>query len=148
MGCGTSKNKIHPPKRMENEDNTLRKQFSRKASSVNRRSQQRTKSLKLNIKKMEATLSGESFYVMEVCFKNLPGVISVKPGYCMDKKVKVEAVNLKFDSNKLSYENLLKAHFKLHNPTAHFKPKAPIQSIVYTHDAQQAIEAKQLLETM
>lgn len=111
MGCGTSR-AIHPPQKLDqSQSSSTVRSLARKASTVNRRSFARTKSMKLRANKTLATLGGESFYLMETCFKQIPGVVMVKPGHCPYKGVEIETVQISFDANKLSYENLIKAHF-------------------------------------
>lgn len=146
MGCGSSKS-VHPPTQVGDGEFSGRG-LSRKASSVNRRGQSRKKSMKMNAHKALATLAGESFYVMEVCYRELPGVIKVKPGHCTHKGISLEVVQVTFDANKLSYEQLLKAHFNLHDPTAPQKDDSKIQSVVFAHDAEQSQQAKSELENI
>ena len=135
MGCGTSKN-INPPTKVGDAKSSGRS-LARKASSVNRRNQARKKSMKMNAHKVQSTLAGESFYVMEVCFRELPGVINVKPGHCTHKGISLEVVQITFDSNKLSYDNLLRAYFNVHDPCASLKDDSPIQSVIFSHNGDQ-----------
>ena len=90
MGCGSS-SEVNPPMRAE-EAGFNSRSLARKASSVNRRGQARKKSMKMNAHKALATLAGESFHVMEICFRQLAGVISVKPGHCTHQGISVESV--------------------------------------------------------
>lgn len=81
-----------------------------------------------NIKK--AILAGGCFWGMEDLFSKLPGVLDVKNGYSGGSKINAiyelvslgitnhaEAVEVTYDSNKISYENILKFFFKIHDPT-------------------------------
>ena len=98
--------------------------------------------MKMNANRQTATLAGESFYVMEPCFRAIPGIITVKPGHCVLGGINIEVVQITFDANKVGFPELINCHFKVHNPTAPTKDDAPIQSIIFTHDAQQAQQAK------
>ena len=146
MGCGTSK-EIHPPQRVGENGEFAGRSVARKASSINRRGQSRKKSMKMNAHKVQATLGGESFYVMEACYRQVPGVITVKSGHCPHMGINLETVQISFDSNKISYTNLLKVHLKMHNPTAPFKEDSKIKSIIFTHNAEQAQQAKAELDS-
>lgn len=77
-----------------------------------------------------ATLAGGCFWCTEAIFKRLKGVDSVLPGYSGGERQNpsyaqvstgetghAEAVQIRFDSNVLSFEKLLEIFFHLHNPT-------------------------------
>ena len=136
MGCSSST--PTKPATIANEAEFAGRSVARKASSVNRRGNQRKKSMKMKSVKDQATLAGESYHLMEACFQQLPGVINVKPGHCAFKGINIEAVQISFDSNKISYETLLKAYFQIHDPTTPSKETSAIQSIVFTHNMEQA----------
>ncbi len=82
------------------------------------------------MKKEKAILAAGCFWGVEELFRELPGVLETEVGYCggnaetaLYKKVcegttnHAEAVQVTFDSEKLSYEQLLHAFYKLHDPT-------------------------------
>ena len=143
MGCGSS-NQVQDSNMLTNDNRTV----SRQASQINKRSQIRTKSLKMNALNAEATFAGESFYVMEACFKTIPGVNKVKSGYCTVKGVGIQSVQLTFDANKITYANLLDSLFAMHDVAAPQKEDQTIQSVIFTHDADQAAQAKIYLDTI
>src|SRR5689334_21072384 len=77
-----------------------------------------------------ATLAGGCFWGMEDLFRKLTGVISTEVGYAGGKldhpkyeQVKsgetghAESLQIRFDSDVLSYEDLLLFFFKVHDPT-------------------------------
>ena len=81
--------------------------------------------------KQKAILAAGCFWGVEELLREMPGVIETQVGYCGGKsaeeaiynKVKLghtghaEAVQITFDADVLSYENLIRAFFKLHDPT-------------------------------
>lgn len=78
----------------------------------------------------EAILAGGCFWGIEYYFKKLPGVLKVESGYtgglekeptyreiCTGKTGHVEAVRVVFDANLISYEQVIKFFFEIHDPT-------------------------------
>ena len=77
-----------------------------------------------------ATLAGGCFWCTEAVFKDLRGVRSVQSGYsgghkenptynevCMGTTGHAEVVQLEFDASELSFADLLKVFFTVHDPT-------------------------------
>ena len=78
----------------------------------------------------QAVLGGGCFWCTEAVFKALKGVSTVQSGYCggwverptyeqvCDKQTgHIEVVKVEFDSNVISYEEILHVFFATHNPT-------------------------------
>lgn len=78
----------------------------------------------------KALLAAGCFWGVEELLRKYPGVLETEVGYCggqaeeaLYAKVKTgqtrhaESVLVTFDPQQLSYENLLRAFFKLHDPT-------------------------------
>jgi peptide-methionine (S)-S-oxide reductase len=107
-----------------------------------------------------ATLGGGCFWCLEAVFKELRGVTSVMSGYagghvanpsykavCTGQTGHAEVVQVKFDPDELTYADLLRVFFTIHDPTTRDRQGNDIgpqyRSIILTHsDAQrQAAEA-------
>lgn len=84
--------------------------------------------MKNNIKK--AYFAGGCFWGVEYYFQNLDGVVSTKVGYmgghtdnpiyaevCGKKTGHAETLEIIFDDSKVTYENLAKLFFEIHDPT-------------------------------
>ncbi len=82
------------------------------------------------MKKEKALLAAGCFWGVEELLREYPGVLETEVGYCGGKAEEAlytkvttgktnhaESVQITFDSEKLSYENLIQAFFKLHDPT-------------------------------
>ncbi len=77
-----------------------------------------------------AYLAGGCFWCLEAVFDQLQGVISVESGYCgghvpnpsyrqvcSETTGHAETVRVSFDAEKLSYADLLRVFFSVHDPT-------------------------------
>ena len=78
----------------------------------------------------QAIFCGGCFWCTEAVFKRLKGVISLKPGYtggfiknpayrevCNGTTGHAEGVLINYNSEEVSYEDLLEVFFSIHNPT-------------------------------
>ena len=78
----------------------------------------------------QAVLAGGCFWGMEEIFRKIPGVTDTEVGYCGGKSSHpryeevcsgktnhAEAILIHYDSEKLSYLELLKFFFRMHDPT-------------------------------
>jgi peptide methionine sulfoxide reductase msrA/msrB len=77
-----------------------------------------------------AVLAGGCFWGMQEVLRKVPGVLETRVGYAggeisnptynkvsTGKTGYAESIQIKFDPNVLSYEDLLKVYFRMHNPT-------------------------------
>ncbi len=68
-----------------------------------------------------AILAGGCFWGMEQLLRTLDGVVDTEVGYIAGKgKAKskpAEAVRIEFDPHRISYEELLRYYFRIHDPT-------------------------------
>lgn len=101
-----------------------------------------------------ATLGGGCFWCMEAVFQQLPGVISVTSGYaggftrnptykevCSGNTGHAEVIQIEFDPQKISYEEILEIFWKVHDPTTLNRQGADIgtqyRSIILYHNENQ-----------
>lgn len=73
-----------------------------------------------------AVFAGGCFWGLEELFRTVPGVITTETGYTGGKNEKptyenhpghAEALKIEYDTEKISYKNLLDYFFCVHNPT-------------------------------
>ncbi len=101
-----------------------------------------------------ATLGGGCFWCLEAVFKDLEGVASVMSGYagghvenptykavCGGRTGHAEVTQIVFDPRVISYEDLLRVFFSIHDPTTRDRQGNDVgpqyRSIILTHsDAQ------------
>ncbi len=106
-----------------------------------------------------ATLAAGCFWCIEAVLKQVDGVISVMPGYtggstpaptykqvCTGDTGHAEALQIRFDPKRLSYEQLLAWFWKLHDPTTLNRQGADegtqYRSAIYYHSESQRLAAE------
>jgi peptide-methionine (S)-S-oxide reductase len=109
-----------------------------------------------------ATLGGGCFWCLEAVFKELRGVVSVMSGYagghvenpsyeevCGKKTGHAEVVRVVFDPAELSYADLLRVFFTIHDPTTKDRQGADVgpqyRSIILAHSEAQAATAREVM---
>jgi peptide-methionine (S)-S-oxide reductase len=109
-----------------------------------------------------ATLGGGCFWCLEAVYLDLRGVRSVKSGYagghvanptyeqvCGKKTGHAEVVQIGFDPAEISYEDLLRVFFTIHDPTTKDRQGNDIgtqyRSIILTHDEAQRETAERVM---
>lgn len=109
-----------------------------------------------------ATLGGGCFWCLEAVYLGLRGVASVKSGYagghtanptyrdvCGKKTGHAEVVQVVFDPAEISYADLLRVFFTIHDPTTKDRQGADVgpqyRSIILTHSDEQVETAKQII---
>lgn len=101
-----------------------------------------------------ATLGAGCFWCVEAIFQSIPGVMSIEPGYaggeienptyeqvCSGNTGHAEVCQIEFDSNIVSFSNLLDIFWITHNPTTLNRQGADsgtqYRSVIYYHDEKQ-----------
>lgn len=110
-----------------------------------------------------ATFAGGCFWGVEELIRSLPGVESTQVGYTggstenpVYEQVRTgttghaEAIDVHFDSSKLSYADLLRAFFKLHDPTTLNQQGndkgSQYRSAIFYHSEEQKKTAQEIIE--
>jgi peptide-methionine (S)-S-oxide reductase len=112
-----------------------------------------------------ATFGAGCFWGVEARFQQVPGVLETAAGYeggkldnpsyqdvCTDRTGHAEVVEVKFDPEKVSYQQLLDLFFELHNPTE-LNRQGPdwgsqYRSVVFFHSPEQEAAAKATIERL
>jgi peptide-methionine (S)-S-oxide reductase len=110
-----------------------------------------------------ATLGGGCFWCLEAVFKELRGVKRVKSGYagghvenptykqvCTGRTGHAEVVQIAFDPEEISYADLLRVFFSIHDPTTKDRQGNDVgpqyRSIILTHDETQRRAAEAVMK--
>jgi peptide-methionine (S)-S-oxide reductase len=105
-----------------------------------------------------ATLGGGCFWCLEAVYLGLRGVTRVVSGYaggqlanpsyeqvCGKRTGHAEVVQIGFDAAEISYEDLLRVFFTIHDPTTKDRQGHDVgpqyRSIILTHDEDQRVAA-------
>jgi peptide-methionine (S)-S-oxide reductase len=110
-----------------------------------------------NIQKETATLGGGCFWCLEAVYEQLKGVLEVESGYaggtvvnptyqqvCTGTTGHAEVVRISFNSQQITYKELLEVFFSIHDPTTLNRQGADVgtqyrSAIFYHNDEQKAI---------
>ncbi len=110
-----------------------------------------------------ATFGAGCFWGVEATFRQLPGVLDAAVGYaggqvenptyeqvCTDTTGHAEVVQLQFDPEHISYEELVEAFFRLHDPTTKNRQGPDVgrqyRSVIFTHDLAQEAVAREVTQ--
>ncbi len=121
-----------------------------------------TAEMKQNYNSQIATLGGGCFWCLEAIYKDLKGVEKVVSGYSGGNKGNpsyqevsrgnsghAEVVQITFDSHVVSYDDLLKIFFTIHDPTTLNRQGADVgpqyRSVIYYHDQSQRESADRII---
>lgn len=112
-----------------------------------------------------ATFGGGCFWCTEAVFKELKGVISVKPGYCGGHTKNptyrevcsgttghAEVIQIKYDPSVVEFEKLLQVFFETHDPTTLNRQGNDVgtqyRSVVFYHNDEQGTKAKDIIQRL
>jgi peptide-methionine (S)-S-oxide reductase len=102
----------------------------------------------------QATLGGGCFWCLEAVYKDLKGVVNILPGYsgghtenptyeevCTDTTGHAEVVQITYDPELITYQDLLEIFFFIHDPTSLNRQGADegtqYRSVVFYHNEEQ-----------
>ena len=113
----------------------------------------------------KATFAAGCFWGVEAAFRQLAGVKGTRVGYtggrvanpsyelvCTDTTGHAEAVEVTYDPERVSYEDLLEIFWSNHNPTTRdrqgFDIGSQYRSAIFTHSADQEAAARSSIERL
>ncbi len=113
----------------------------------------------------KAVFGGGCFWCTEAMFQQLKGVVSVESGYsggdtvnpsyrevCTGTTGHAEVIQITFDANEISFEDLVRIHLGSHDPTLLNQQGADkgtqYRSIILTHDDEQKQTAEKVIAEM
>ena len=114
---------------------------------------------------MKATFAAGCFWHVEDLFRKVKGVSSATSGYtggtmpspryqdvCTNRTGHAEAVQVEYDPEQVSYDELLKVFWENHNPTTLNRQGADVGtqygSAIFYHDAEQEKAAKESMKKL
>jgi len=113
----------------------------------------------------KATFGAGCFWHVEEAFRHLKGVLSTMVGYtggtlknpsyedvCTDKTGHIEVVEITYDPKIISYDELLKVFWEIHDPTTMNRQGPDVgtqyRSVIFYHSPQQKTAAERSKETL
>ncbi|MDQ4019379.1 MAG: peptide-methionine (S)-S-oxide reductase MsrA [Actinomycetota bacterium] len=114
---------------------------------------------------VKATFAAGCFWGIEAAFRQIPGVTATRAGYtgghvpsptyeqvCTDRTGHAEAVEITYDPERVSYEELLDVFWSSHNPTTRnrqvFDIGSQYRSAIFAHSQEQEKAARRSKERL
>jgi len=112
-----------------------------------------------------ATIGGGCFWCLEAVFEQLEGVESVVPGYaggtdpnpsyeqvCTGTTGHAEVVQITFEPEKITYQEVLEVFFTIHDPTTLNRQGGDVgtqyRSVIFYHTREQEKVAEEMIEKL
>ena len=112
-----------------------------------------------------ATFAAGCFWGVEESFRKIKGVKSTMVGYtgglranptyrdvCTDLTGHAEAIQLQYDPEEVTYEELLKIFWSIHNPTTKNRQGPDVgsqyRSVIFYHTPEQELSARRSIEEL
>jgi peptide-methionine (S)-S-oxide reductase len=129
-------------------------------------SEKNSNTVQVNTKKLQpATFAAGCFWGVEEAFRRIKGVTLTVVGYtggwsnnptyrdvCTGKTGHAEAIQVQFDANEVSYEDLLGVFWSIHNPTTKNRQGPDVgsqyRSMIAYHTQEQELAAKKSKEAL
>ena len=119
----------------------------------------------MNRQTQQATLAGGCFWCLEAVFDDLKGVLAVESGYsggalenpsyqavCTGTTGHAEVVRIEFDPQEISFADLLRVFFSIHDPTSLNRQGADVgtqyRSAIFYHDEAQKQTAEEIMREL
>ena len=112
-----------------------------------------------------ATMAGGCFWCIESIFREVDGIEKVISGYTGGKTINpsysevcsgatehAEAVQLTFDPGRISFEQILRIFFSIHDPTTLNRQGSDVgtqyRSAIFYHNEEQRVVAEQVIQEL
>jgi peptide-methionine (S)-S-oxide reductase len=112
-----------------------------------------------------ATLGGGCFWCLEAVYLDVDGVTAVESGYaggqvrdpsyeqvCGGDTGHAEVVRVSFDTDRISYREILQVFFGIHDPTTLNRQGNDVgtqyRSVIFTHSDAQAATAREMIDEL
>jgi len=119
----------------------------------------------MNANHQIATLAGGCFWCLEAVFDELNGIVSVESGYsggridnpsyqavCTGMTGHAEVVQVTFDPSVISFRDILRVFFTIHDPTTLNRQGADVgtqyRSAIFVHDDSQRADADAVIREL